>query len=149
MTNRGIDITGRQDRFAFTRLSPRQCEQLHAASLTILERTGVRLYEPEALELVKRAGAEVSDGNRVRIPSRLVEQALQTAPKRVVLYDRNGEPVMPLEHESAHEFTRRLQEIFEQALDNIAAAEKPLPAECVQAIYDLWRNEIASDPLPW
>lgn len=38
---------------------------------------------------------------------------------------------------------------FEQALDNIAAAEKPLPAECVQAIYDLWRNEIASDPLPW
>jgi aryl-alcohol dehydrogenase-like predicted oxidoreductase len=37
----------------------------------------------------------------------------------------------------------------EQALDNIAAAEKPLPAECVQAIYDLWRNEIASDPLPW
>jgi trimethylamine--corrinoid protein Co-methyltransferase len=97
MTNQGIDITGRQDRFAFARLSPRQCEQMHEASLKILDRTGVRLYDQEALDLVTRAGANLSDGNRVRIPARLVEQALQTAPKRVVLYDRNGEPVMPLE----------------------------------------------------
>jgi len=36
-----------------------------------------------------------------------------------------------------------------QALDNIAAAEKQLPSECVQAIYDLWQNEIADDPLSW
>lgn len=97
MTTRGINTTGRQDRFAFARLSPRQCEQMHEASLKILERTGVRLYEQEALDLVTRADAHVSDGNRVRIPARLVEQALQTAPKRVVLHDRNGEPVMPLE----------------------------------------------------
>lgn len=36
-----------------------------------------------------------------------------------------------------------------QALDNIAAADKQLPAECVQAIYDLWANEIAGDIPPW
>ncbi len=37
----------------------------------------------------------------------------------------------------------------EQALDNIAAADKPLPPASVQAIYDLWQHEIAGDPLPW
>ena len=45
----------------FGRLSPQQCEKLHNASLEILERTGVRLYEPEAVELLKKAGAFVSD----------------------------------------------------------------------------------------
>lgn len=37
----------------------------------------------------------------------------------------------------------------EQALDNFAAAEKQLSAETVQAMRDLWTNEIESDPLPW
>jgi len=81
----------------FGRLSPQQCEKLHNASLEILERTGVRLYEPEAVELFKKAGAFVSDGNRVRIPSGLVEKAFTTVPKRVVLCDRHGRRVMPVE----------------------------------------------------
>ena len=81
----------------FARLTPDECDRLHQASLDILERTGVRLYEPQALDLLRRAGAQVADGNRVRIPARLVEQALATAPRSVVLYDRNGQPVMPVE----------------------------------------------------
>lgn len=36
-----------------------------------------------------------------------------------------------------------------QALDNFAAAEKGLSMETVQAMRDLWTNEIESDPLPW
>jgi trimethylamine--corrinoid protein Co-methyltransferase len=61
-----------------------------------MERTGVRLYDQEALDLLKKAGVSATDGNRVRIPARVVEHALSTAPKRVTLYDRNGEPVMPV-----------------------------------------------------
>lgn len=37
----------------------------------------------------------------------------------------------------------------EQALDNITAADQQLPADCVQALYRLWQEEIAPDPLPW
>ena len=37
----------------------------------------------------------------------------------------------------------------EQALDNIAAAEKELPTEAVHALHALWTQEIAADPLPW
>jgi trimethylamine--corrinoid protein Co-methyltransferase len=62
-----------------------------------MERTGVRLYEQEAIDLIKKAGAHVSDGNRVRVPSALVEKAFTAAPKRVVLCDRHGEGVMPIE----------------------------------------------------
>jgi trimethylamine--corrinoid protein Co-methyltransferase len=81
----------------FARMSQEQCQKIHWASLEVMERTGVRLYEQEAIDLVKAAGAHVSDGNRVRIPSGMVEKAFTTVPKRLVLCDRNGNRVMPLE----------------------------------------------------
>lgn len=81
----------------FRKLSDDQIERLHHASLEILARTGVRLYEPEALDLLKARGVAVEDGNRVRIPPGLVEWALSVAPKRTVLCDRRGRRVMPLE----------------------------------------------------
>jgi trimethylamine--corrinoid protein Co-methyltransferase len=81
----------------FRKLSDDQLKRIHAASLEILERTGVRLYEQEALDLLKKAGVPAADGNLVRIPAYLVEWALRSAPKRIVLCDRNGRRVMPLE----------------------------------------------------
>jgi trimethylamine--corrinoid protein Co-methyltransferase len=69
---------------------------MHEASLEILERVGVRLYLEEAVQMLKRAGAKVTDGNRVRVPPRLVEGALRTVPSKVILYDRQGHPVMPV-----------------------------------------------------
>jgi trimethylamine--corrinoid protein Co-methyltransferase len=81
----------------FRRLSGEQCQKLHRASLEILERTGARLHHQPAIDLLRKAGAKVSEGNRVRIPAALVEKALNTAPKRVTLYNRHGEPVIPLE----------------------------------------------------
>jgi trimethylamine--corrinoid protein Co-methyltransferase len=81
----------------FRRMSAAQCEKIHWASLEVMERTGVRLYEQEAIDLLQKAGAHVSDGNRVRIPSGLVEKAFTTVPKRVVLCDRHGRRVMPIE----------------------------------------------------
>ena len=81
----------------FRRMSDEQCQKIHWASLEVMERTGVRLYEQEAVDLVKKAGAHVSDGNRVRIPSGLVEKAFTTVPRRVVLCDRHGKRVMPIE----------------------------------------------------
>jgi trimethylamine--corrinoid protein Co-methyltransferase len=81
----------------FARLSRDQAQKIHWASLEILERFGARLHHQDAIDLLRHGGAEVSDGNLVRIPSGMVEKAFTTAPKRVVLYDRNGRPAMPLE----------------------------------------------------
>ncbi len=78
-------------------LSVDKCQRLHWASLEILERTGVRLFYPEAIALARKGGADVSEGNLVRIPSGMVERAFTTVPKRVVLCDRYGNRVMPVE----------------------------------------------------
>jgi trimethylamine--corrinoid protein Co-methyltransferase len=81
----------------FRKLSDDQVERLHHASLEILDCTGVRLFEQEALDLLKSKGVVIEDGNRVRIPPGLVEWALGVAPKRAVLCNRQGQRVMPLE----------------------------------------------------
>ncbi|MCL7453371.1 MAG: trimethylamine methyltransferase family protein [Anaerolineae bacterium] len=80
---------------AFRRLSDGQCRKLHEASLEILKRTGVRLHYQPAIDLLQEAGAGVSDGNRVRIPARLVESALSTVPSQVTLFSRQGAPAVP------------------------------------------------------
>ncbi len=77
-----------------SRLSHAQCERLYAACLQILERTGILLYEQDALDLLKKAGVGAIAGNRVRIPQQLVEWARSTAQTHVALYDRHGEPAM-------------------------------------------------------
>jgi trimethylamine---corrinoid protein Co-methyltransferase len=81
----------------FRKLSDAKLESIHAASLEILEHTGVRLFEPRALDLLKRRGARVEDGNRVYIPRNLVEWALCTAPKQASLYNRHGDEAMLLQ----------------------------------------------------
>jgi trimethylamine--corrinoid protein Co-methyltransferase len=79
------------------RLSEDQVCRIHWASLEILERFGARLHHQEAIDLLKKGGADVSDGNQVRIPSGLVERAFTTVPKRVSLYSRHGQPTIRLE----------------------------------------------------
>ncbi len=94
----GIRVNDKSfDGVQFRRLSDEQNEKIHNASLEILERTGAILHEQKAIDLLKKAGAFVADGNRVRIPSALVEKAFTTVPKRVVLCDRYGRRVMQVE----------------------------------------------------
>lgn len=81
----------------FKKLSDDQLERIHHASLEILDRTGVYLYDQESLELLQNAGVKVIDGSKVFIHPGLVEWALSVAPKRVVLCNRQGRRVMPLE----------------------------------------------------
>lgn len=81
----------------FSGLSVQQCQQLHWASLEILEATGVRLFSPQAVELARRGGASVADGNVVRFPSGMVEKAFTTVPRRIVLCDRDGKRTLPVQ----------------------------------------------------
>jgi trimethylamine--corrinoid protein Co-methyltransferase len=80
----------------FRLLSDSQLGELHLATLQILERTGVAFECQEAIELLDGAGADVSNPDRVKIPSYLVAQALRTAPEMITLYTRDGEPAIVL-----------------------------------------------------
>ena len=77
-------------------LSSDQIQKIHQATLEVLERTGVAVSHPKALELFHAAGASVQ-GDRVRIPAWLVEDSIRKAPSRVVLGTRNGERKVFLE----------------------------------------------------
>ena len=79
------------------RLTEDQLDLLHKASLEIMARTGMRFYGQEAVDLFKKGGADVSDGNLVRIPPQLTEWALKVAPKEITIHDRNGRPAMSFE----------------------------------------------------
>jgi trimethylamine--corrinoid protein Co-methyltransferase len=77
-------------------LTEEQKALLHDASLEILQRTGLRFYHSKALNLFESAGVEITDDNLVRIPPERVEWALETAPKRVAIYNREGDLAMVL-----------------------------------------------------
>jgi len=82
-------------------LTDQQVSQIHQAALTILERTGVQVEEPQALAYFQKGGARI-DGNRVRIPPRLVEKTLQTARNKVILAGRDPDNDLILQGSRVH-----------------------------------------------
>ncbi|MGA9263030.1 MAG: trimethylamine methyltransferase family protein [Desulfobacterales bacterium] len=73
-----------------------QIAQLHEATLDVLQRTGVKITHPRALEILSAAGARVN-GGRVKMPGWLVEDAIRKAPSRIVLGTRTGKRTVFLE----------------------------------------------------
>ncbi|MDK2986563.1 MAG: trimethylamine---corrinoid protein Co-methyltransferase [Clostridia bacterium] len=80
----------------FRVLSDKQVEEIHLATMELLQRTGVDVYNKKALKLLKEAGCLVK-GNRVRFPSDLVMRCINSAPERISIYNREGKPAMTLE----------------------------------------------------
>ena len=80
----------------FRLLDESQILKIHHAALRILQEVGVRVLHEEAVDLLAGHGAGVKDGNLVRIPSFLVEEAIQSAPSSFLVYNRKKEPVMDL-----------------------------------------------------
>lgn len=78
-----------------------QIEQIHNATLEVLERTGVKITHPRALELLDAAGARI-EGDRVRIPAWMVEDAIRKAPSRLVLGNRTGQRTIFLEGDKSY-----------------------------------------------
>ena len=77
-------------------LNQDRIEQLHEATTAILEKTGLNVHHPQMQHKLADSGAKLGEGPRVYIPAGLVEQALGTARRDVLIYNRLGEPVMPL-----------------------------------------------------
>jgi trimethylamine--corrinoid protein Co-methyltransferase len=77
-------------------LTEAQIKQIHQASLTVLERTGLHVENEEALALYRQGGARV-DGNRVYIAPAMVGEALEQVPSRVLLAGRDPDQDMVLE----------------------------------------------------
>ena len=71
-------------------LSADQLEQIHLASLTLLENQGMRVLHKDARDLLEQAGADVNhDTEMVRFDRDLVMEKVGLAPSEITLHARN------------------------------------------------------------
>lgn len=74
------------------RLNDEQVRLIDGVSRELLEDPGLLCYNAEATELFKQAGAKVEDADgcaRLRVPPKVVDKALETAPSKIVLGARD------------------------------------------------------------
>ncbi len=76
--------------------STNQLEEIHSATVDVLERAGVRVDHDQSLQLLKDAGCLVKD-RVARIPGWLIDEAIRVAPSKINIYNREGGPAMNLE----------------------------------------------------
>lgn len=70
--------------------------EVYGAALEIIGRVGMVVQHDEARALLLKAGATERDDGRVRIPRKLVETALNSAPAMIPVFDRAGTLAMEL-----------------------------------------------------
>jgi trimethylamine---corrinoid protein Co-methyltransferase len=71
-------------------LSDEDVENIHLASLNVLEHVGVAIHNPDAFKLLKDAGAYADEKTKVvKIPEHLVMEAVRNTPSSFTLYARN------------------------------------------------------------
>jgi trimethylamine--corrinoid protein Co-methyltransferase len=84
-------------------LSEADVHRIHEAALGVLERTGVEIVESECRALMAEAGAKVDAArNRVYLSRALVEGALKTVNREVVLYSQDGKLDLQLRDKRVH-----------------------------------------------
>ena len=85
----------------FQLLSQGQRHQIAGAALEILERIGMKTTEPDIVETLRQAGAQV-DGDRVKLPAILVKEAIHSAPNCITVYNQTGEEALFLSGYHTH-----------------------------------------------
>ena len=70
--------------------SDEELEQIHLATLEVLEKTGLLFDDEEALEVLDGGGAIIDKGTKIaKLPPYLVEDSIRSAPSSLLLAGRN------------------------------------------------------------
>lgn len=77
-------------------LTSAQTRQVDEYAMCLMEQVGCRVASEEGLDILGRAGCDVRDSERVKIPRAVVREALESAPKSIQVYNRTGELAMVL-----------------------------------------------------
>ena len=89
MRSKQSDYTTKQG-FSLNMYTEDELRAIHFATLEVLEKTGVRVFLEEALNVFEDAGAKVIRSEKiVKIPGWMVEEAIKSAPSTVLLAGRN------------------------------------------------------------
>ncbi len=77
----------------FELLSKENIEEILDAVYEVLEKTGANIHYDKAVELLAKNGCEVN-GVHVKIPRELIKKCVETAPKGIQIYTRDGKESM-------------------------------------------------------
>ncbi|HZK17971.1 MAG TPA: trimethylamine methyltransferase family protein [Clostridia bacterium] len=78
-------------------LSDEQVKSIHRHAMEVMTDIGMQVQDEEAVQILRDAGAVVEKDSWVKIPEFMVQDALNSAPSRVVLANQKGERVLFLE----------------------------------------------------
>jgi trimethylamine---corrinoid protein Co-methyltransferase len=114
-------------------LTEDELNDIHRATLDLLEKTGIYADSDEALDLFESGGASVNHKSKtVKIPPYLVEESIRSAPSRAVLYGRDPRHDLVLESTRVHftnfsegvqmvdPYTNEIREPVKKDLENVA-----------------------------
>jgi trimethylamine--corrinoid protein Co-methyltransferase len=133
-------------------------EAMHLASLELLERAGVKVESPVAVDLLTAAGCTVAAG-RVRVPRQVVEDALAACPDSATLAARDphrsllfdGEPGPTYVHNMGG--ARDVADPRSGSLRRACLRDQVLSARVMHSLVhqdqvtSLWQPEDVPDPL--
>lgn len=89
---------GNGKNFSFKILDDNIVERVIETAYNLLQRPGLKVYNAQARKLFADAGAEVDfESFIVKIPRNLVENALRSAPSKLILHNLKGEPELFIE----------------------------------------------------
>ena len=77
-------------------ISNKQIEEFYEDALCVLKKTGVRVLHEDAVELFKKANCIIDKNNLVKIDPALVYKSIESMPKSIKVYTREGEQCMLL-----------------------------------------------------
>ncbi|MBW1867282.1 MAG: trimethylamine methyltransferase family protein, partial [Deltaproteobacteria bacterium] len=84
-------------------LTDDEVNEIHLGTLELLETTGLFIEGKEALDCFEKAGAMVEKKKKiVKIPQFIVEDAIRSAPSKVILYGRDPRHDIVLEGNRVH-----------------------------------------------
>ena len=97
---RNVSTTARVDHMRF--LSDTDKRDIYEAALYVLSDVGMTLHHEGAVKLLLDGGCRVDSAGRVRVPRRLVEEARDSVPSVIRVYDREGDLAMELGHYNSY-----------------------------------------------
>ena len=117
-------------------LSRNDIERIHGATVEVLWRLGVKVWEPSAFKLFKRAGAEVNEKTKmVRISESLLKETVSRAPPEFYMYGRDPRYKLRMGANRVH-FSIVGQTVRVQDLDGTVRDAKLKDAEDIAKIGD-------------
>ncbi len=81
--------------FKFDLLTVEEEQKILDSTYRLLEEIGIKVYNEEAIRILKDAGAIVDD-RLVKLPRKIVEKAIESAPSKVDIFDQQGNIAMEL-----------------------------------------------------